>query len=149
MGGHRRQTRDAGFTLVEVMIALTIAALGLAAIAVSLQQNIATAARLRDRTMALYIASNTIAELRLNAAFPDVGRSTDEVDFGDREWLVVTTVQESGIEGLRRTDVAVADSTQPDLIIRTTTGFVAQRAALPSAAKPSFSTGVERLGESN
>ena len=127
-----------GFTLIEVMIALVIASLGLTAVAVSLQQHTDNARRLRDRTLAMYVASNAITELRLNAAFPDVGRTTDETRFADRDWQVVTVVAESGIEGLRRVDVTVSEAEAPDAPIRTVAGFVSNRQPLAGAAVPSF-----------
>lgn len=134
----RSHRRARGFTLIEVMVALVIASLGLTAVAVSLQQHTDNARRLRDRTLALYVASNAIAELRLNAAFPDVGRTTDTTTFADRDWRVETVVAESGIEGLRRVDVTISDDQTPDIAVRTVAGFVSSRASLPAAAVPSF-----------
>lgn len=134
----RRRGGQRGFTLIEVMVALVIASLGLTALVVSLQQHTDNARRLRDRTLALYVASNAITELRLNTAFPEVGRSTDETTFADRRWQVVTVVAESGIEGLRRVDVTISEAETPDNAIRTVAGFVSNRAALPAAAVPSF-----------
>ncbi|MFK8053524.1 MAG: type II secretion system minor pseudopilin GspI [Woeseiaceae bacterium] len=129
-----------GFTLVEVMVALVIAALGLTAIAVSLQQHADTSRKLRDQTLALFIASNAIAEIRLEGGFPDVGRSTDEVTFANREWIVVTVIQESGIEGLRRTDVSVAEKDNPDRNLRTVAGFVSRLPTLPAATIPGYAS---------
>lgn len=128
-----------GFTLVEVMVALVIASLGLTAIGVSLQQHTDTSRKLRDQTMALFIASNAIAELRIEGSFPDVGTSTREVTFADREWLIVTSIQETGIEGLRRADVGVAEKVKPDRTLRTVAGFVSSSATLPSSSIPGFS----------
>lgn len=134
----RRRGGQRGFTLIEVMIALVIASLGLTAVAVSLQQHTDNARRLRDRTLALYVASNAITELRLNAAFPEVGRSTDETTFAERRWQLETVIAESGIEGLRRIDVTVSDANTPDSAIRTVAGFVSNRTAPAPSAVPSF-----------
>ena len=76
-----------GFTLVEVLVALMIVALSLAA----LMNSISSAARgseyLRDKTIAQWIAMNRIEEVRLQiqSAF---GQSGDkgEVDFANRKW---------------------------------------------------------------
>ena len=141
---HRRQR---GFTLIEVMVALIIASLGLTAVAVALQQHTDNARRLRDRTLAMYVASNAIAELRLNAAFPDVGRTTDDVEFAGRSWQVETVITESGVEGLRRADVTISDAESPDVRIRTVLGFVSNRPPLPSSAMPTYVDLGEPTGE--
>ena len=143
----RRRHRQHGFTLIEVMVALIIAALGLTAVAVSLQQHTDNARRLRDRTLAMYVASNAITELRLNAAFPDVGRTTDEVDFANRRWQIVTEITESGVEGLRRADITISGADTPDITIRSALGFVSNRQPLPSSALPTFADLGDPAGE--
>ncbi len=138
VGASPESRHQIGFTLIEVMVSLVIASLGLTAIAVSLQQHTQTAMKLRDRTLAMYIASNEIATLRLAGAYPDVGRSTDEVTFADREWLVETNIQESGIEGLRRADVTISAANQPDRPVRTVAGFVSSTPGAQPGIAPSF-----------
>ena len=127
-----------GFTLLEILVALTVLAVTLAAIIKAAGDYTANQAYLRDRTLALYVASNAITELRLNAAFPEVGRSTDETTLADRRWQIVSVVAESGIEGLRRVDVTVSEADRPDVAIRTVAGFVSNRPPLSASAVPSF-----------
>jgi prepilin-type N-terminal cleavage/methylation domain-containing protein len=56
-----------GFTLVEVLVALVVVALGLAALMVAVQGAARTSGYLRDKTLAQWIALNRIAEVRLTA----------------------------------------------------------------------------------
>jgi general secretion pathway protein I len=67
--------RAGGFTLIEVLVALAIVAVALAAglrAATSLSDN---AARLSDVTLAQWCADNHLTELRLTGSFPGVGES--------------------------------------------------------------------------
>ena len=128
-----------GFTLIEVMVALFIAATTLAAISTAMQRAGSNAIKLRDQTLAMYIASNAIAELRIGDAFPDTGTSSRDLQYANREWLVRTVVTESGIEGLRRVDVSVADQQAPDRFLRTVAGFVSSGTSLPPGSVPDFS----------
>jgi len=96
IGAHRgRQPRGRpprgrpprGFTLVEVLVALMVVALSLAA----LMNSVSSAARgseyLRDKTIAQWIAMNRIEEVRLKIQ-PAFGQNGDksEVDFANRKW---------------------------------------------------------------
>ena len=56
-----------GFTLVEVLVALVVVALGLAALMVAVQGAARTSGYLRDKTLAQWIALNRLAEVRLTA----------------------------------------------------------------------------------
>ena len=55
----------AGFTLVEVMVALAVVAVALPALLMSLYQQVDSTAYLRDKSMAHMVAANKLAELRI------------------------------------------------------------------------------------
>lgn len=132
-----------GFTLIEVMVALAIVALGLSGLAVAMGQKADAAAGLRDRTLALYIGANEITAMRLSGQFPDAGRSEGETDFANRSWRWVMRVQETPIDSLRRIDVDVSSSVRPDTIVRTVSGFVARTRA-PGAGSGGGQSGPSR-----
>lgn len=122
----RRTGRYArGFTLIEVMVALTIVAFSLTAVAASMSQMIDAATAMRDRTYASWIAQNKIAELRLAGVLPDVSTSSGEVDYANTSWEWRAVVSETGIENFRRIDVYVSQTGQ-DYVIRMVTGFVGE-----------------------
>ena len=60
-----RHRPGAGFTLVEVLVALVVVAIGLAALMVAVSGTARTSGYLRDKTLAQWIALNRIAEVRL------------------------------------------------------------------------------------
>ncbi len=115
-----------GFTLVEVLIALAVASLGLSAVLAMGTQSIDTSRSLRDRTLALYVGLNEITELRLSGEFPDPGRSNGETEMADRLWRWEYVISETGVESLRRIDVAVSLAEQPDQVIRNVSGFIGE-----------------------
>ena len=114
-----------GFTLIEVMVAMAIAALGLAAVAASVSQMVDAGAAMQQRSYASWIAQNKIAEMRLANVVPDVSESSGDTIFANREWLWRATVSDTGVENLFRVDVRVglADG---DENIRTVTGFIGE-----------------------
>jgi len=117
--------KSRGFTLVEVMVALVIAALGLAAVAASISQMVDAGYVMRQRTYASWIAQNKIAELRLANVLPDVSESSGETDFVGREWSWRATISETGVDNLYRVDVQVG-LRDGDENIRTVTGFIGE-----------------------
>jgi len=117
--------RQAGFTLVEVMVALSIVALSLTAIAASMNQMIDAANTMRERTYASWIAQNKIAELRLANVEAEVSTTSGEVDFGNATWEWSADISETGIEGFVRVDVSVSLA-GAEYIIRTVTGFIGE-----------------------
>ena len=111
------------FSLIEVMVALAIVALSLAAVTASMSQMIDAAQTMKDRTYASWIAQNRITELRLAAATPNVGASNGEVEYANTDWSWRAVVAETGVEDLYRIDVSVSLAGSDD-IVRTVTGFV-------------------------
>lgn len=114
-----------GFTLIEVMVALTIVAFALTAVAASMSQMIDAANTMRDRTYASWIAQNKLAEMRLSGVFPDVSTTSGEVDYANTSWEWRAVVSETGIENFRRIDVSISHFGS-DYEIRTVTGFIGE-----------------------
>ncbi len=116
---------SSGFTLIEVMVAMAIAALGLAAVAASVSQMVDAGAAMQQRTYASWIAQNKIAEMRLANVIPDVSESSGDTIYANREWTWRATVSETGVENLYRVDVQVGLA-NGDESIRTVSGFVGE-----------------------
>lgn len=82
--------RPAGFTLVEVLIALTIASIALIAAVRATSVLTLGAAELRARTLAQWSAENRLSEIRALELWPDLGERTSDCAQAD----VVLTCQE-------------------------------------------------------
>src|SRR5271154_6749398 len=81
--------RERGFTLIEVLVALAIVAIGMAAVLGALTSSASTVLYMRDKTLAQWIALNHIAEQRLQMTpgqAPQTGNSDGDVDYAGQKW---------------------------------------------------------------
>ncbi|NQD94286.1 type II secretion system minor pseudopilin GspI [Pseudomonas sp. CrR25] len=100
--------RSAGFTLLEVLVALAIFALVAASVLSASARSLQTAARLEDRTLAMWIADNHLAELQLAETPPAQGRDQGELTFAGRAWQWQSEIQTTSEPSMRRVTVWVA-----------------------------------------
>ncbi|MGV7208192.1 type II secretion system minor pseudopilin GspI [Oxalobacteraceae bacterium A2-2] len=110
----RFPNRSAGFTLLEVLVALVIVgtALGASLRAVgSLTQN---SDGLRASMMATWSAENRLVQMRLSKTFPSVGKTTVACPQGDLALMCEEEVIVSPNPRLRRIEVSVYDQAQPE-----------------------------------
>ncbi len=104
----RRARRGArGFTLIEVLVALAIVAIGMAAVMGALTSSANTISYLRDKTFAQWVALNQIANLRLSGQQPPIGNSNGDTDFAGRSWHWRQEVVATQVPGVERIDVSV------------------------------------------
>src|SRR5690349_694907 len=95
-----------GFTLIEVLIALLVIALGVGALLATLTSSADTVARLREKSLAEWIALNRISEVRLSNSRPVPGVTTGTLEkFADESWTWRQSVTDPGIAGILRVEV--------------------------------------------
>jgi general secretion pathway protein I len=104
-GGGNRGSR--GFTLIEVLVALAIVAIGMAAVLGTLTSSASTVIYMKDRTLAQWIALNHIAEQRLQAQLPAVGNTDGDVDYAGSKWHWRQETVATAVQGMVRMDVSV------------------------------------------
>lgn len=123
-----RRERPRGFTLLEVMIALAVVSIGLAAASSSIAHITANGVYLRDKTFGNWIAMNKLSEMRLAEAWPAIGKSDDEVDYAGLHWHWTAEVSATDVETLHRIDVTVArkDKGAEEHVVAKLSGFVGQ-----------------------
>lgn len=96
-----------GFTLLEVLVAVAVLALAMAAIISGGSNYARNAAYLREKTLALWVAHNRMTEIALSPTFPSTGKSDDEVDLGGIRWTWHAEIKETQDKHLRRIDISV------------------------------------------
>jgi general secretion pathway protein I len=106
-----------GFTLIEVLVALAIVAIGMAAVLEVLTSSANTTVYLQDKTFAEWVALNRLETVRLSGAVPTAGTSNDDITYAGQSWSwqqKVTSV--SQIPGMVQIEIDVrpADSTAGD-----------------------------------
>jgi general secretion pathway protein I len=105
--------RSAGFTLVEVLVALGIVAIALTA---GLQASAALtrhANRQSDMLLAQLCAENELVKIRLARQMPGVGDTSQTCEQGGRSLRVALVVRPTPNPNFRRVDAQVLDDTVP------------------------------------
>lgn len=96
-----------GFTLVEVLIALLIVTLGIAAAIQASGQSANNQIRLKEKTLAHWVAQNQLTELRLNEAFPSLGKDNGSMDMGGERWRWEMETKATDAPNVRRVEISV------------------------------------------
>ena len=96
-----------GFTLIEVLVALAIVTIGMAAVLGALTSSANTSVYMRDKTFAQWVALNQIALLRLSGQMTATGNSDGDTDFAGRKWHWRREVTATQVPGVVRIDVKV------------------------------------------
>lgn len=117
--------KPSGFTLLEVLIALAVMGVALAAISGEIVQMVNTATKMQNQTYASWIGHNKVTEIRLANVVPDVGASSGEVNYAGKDWSWRAVISETGVENLYRVDVTVSFPGEEPLM-RPVTGFIGE-----------------------
>jgi general secretion pathway protein I len=127
--------RPRGFTLVEVLVALVIVALGLTALMVAVNGTARTSGFLRDKTLGQWIALNRLSEVRLNVVKFGQNTDTGELDFGNRKWHYDTRYFDTSIASMKRVVVRVylGDKKTKGNPIAQAVGFLGTSLAAPGS----------------
>lgn len=119
-----RHGQQRGFTLIEVLVAMTILAVGVTALVSASGAAAWRADFLRNREMGRWVAANKLTELQVIPAWSDVGTKNEEVELGGRTWYVRAITQKVDDPDLRRVDVQARLDEDADSYIYVVTGFV-------------------------
>jgi len=102
-----RSGRMRGFTLLEVLVALAVLSLALMAAMKGSGEVINNSTRLKERTLAHWVAMNRAAELELAPTWPELGSSRGRATMANREWLWSVHTEKTPDPDIRHAAVAV------------------------------------------
>ena len=124
-----------GFTLIEVLAALVIVALGMLGVIEAVTQAARNGTYLRDKTLAHWVAMNRLTEVRLQKTAPSIDKSSDEVEMAGRRWKWTMNVTQTPVESIRRIDISVRpEEAKEGASLASVSGFYGTAVAPPGSA---------------
>jgi general secretion pathway protein I len=124
----RPRVRASGFTLIEILVALAILAVALAAGMRSVTQSSDAATMLKHRTLALWVAQNRLAAAQLATPWPATGIRAGDAEQARAHFVWRETVDETPNPAFRKIEITVADPMTPDYILARLVGYLGQPA---------------------
>ncbi|HET9580911.1 MAG TPA: type II secretion system minor pseudopilin GspI [Usitatibacter sp.] len=115
-----------GFTLIEILVAVAILAVALAATTRAASVATDGALETRQRLLATWAAQNRVAELRARRVFPPVAASKLDAQQAGLSLVLDENVVETPNPTIRRVDLAVSDARNPDRVLARLTAYVAK-----------------------
>lgn len=110
----RAGTRQQGFTLLEVMVALLVVAVALPAMLILIMTQLDGAASIREKTYAYWVADNEMTRIRLRQQYfpgePVPETESGVVDMAGAQWRWDLSREETELEKFYRLDLRVSRS---------------------------------------
>lgn len=132
------RSRCAGFTLMEVLVALAVVVLGMMAVVKALNEYTDRTDRVRQKTLASWIATNKLTEMAIAPAWPELGDSDEDVEFAHQRWRLEIKVSKTDVDNLRRADVSVRLLDDPERVIHSVSALI-EPPAPPGFLPPQWS----------
>lgn len=104
----RLPQQETGFTLLEVLVALAVVAIALAALVTAATGQLRISERTRDKTVAGWVAANVLTDLKLRERFPEPGERSGVVTMANQRFSWRALVQTTVESDLRRIDLRVS-----------------------------------------
>ena len=115
-----------GFTLIEILVAVAILAVALAATTRAASLAVDGTLETRQRLLATWAAQNRVAELRARRIFPAAASTRLNTEQGGMALVIDETVTGTPNPAIRRVDLAIADARDPNRVLTRLTAYVSQ-----------------------
>lgn len=128
-------SRDAaGFTLIEILVALAVIATAVAAVVAGVSGYVNNAGYLRDRTVAQWVVMNKIAEMQLSSEWPSPGERRGETLMANREWSWKVKIAATDDPDVLRLDVSAHAEEHSKSALAEAVAYVGKPAPAPAPA---------------
>ena len=128
LGIKRFRGKNAGMTLLEVMVALMVFSIAAVSVTKSLGEQMANMPILEERTLAQWVASNQMVDVRLPDVFPDIGQKTGREELAGREWYWRQDVVKTTDDKFRMIRISVSDDDKFKRIVAQVSSYVHNKA---------------------
>ncbi len=119
-----------GFTLVEILVALAVIAISLAAAMTTLGGSIDTAVALRERSVAMWLAQNRLALHYLAHDWPGLDTTEGTTEMAGHEWRWREQMIATPDKDMRRIEIEIRVAPGREAVARLV-GFLARPANAP------------------
>ena len=125
---NRRKSTVAGFTLIEVLVALMIIAVALGGAVKVMGSATVNASILSQRSFAQWVGLNQLAKVKLAGIWLKTGESKGEAEMAKQKWVWVQKVIKTEIDDVNRleVDVYLAPKTSDSNPLANVVGFFAK-----------------------
>ena len=103
-----------GFTLLEVLVSLAVLSLALMAALKGSGEVVRNATRLKDRTLAHWVATNRAAELTLLPSWVELGTTHGQATMANRDWQWSVLTEKTPDPDIRHATIAVGVKEEDD-----------------------------------
>lgn len=118
--------RSAGFTLLEILVALAVLAVALTAGARAIGMSVQSAYQIRQALLADWVAQNRLVLHRINRDWPGIGQQSGSDMQGGIEFRWEEEVSATPHGMFRRVEVRVLDPADASRPLRRVVGYVAR-----------------------
>ena len=124
--------RCKGFTLLEVLVALTIISLSLGALISTSGSHASSAGYLKQKTIAHWVAMNEITRLQVEKAWPGKGDTRGSTEMAGAEWYWTLSVKETEDDDSRQVEYRIYLDEDREYSLTRLIGYLSKPAATTS-----------------
>jgi len=135
----------AGFTLIEILVALVVLAIGLSAAWSSLGAATDETVSLREKVLARWVAEDRLTQLELKGEWPALDTKEGDATMGDRKFHWIQDTEVTPVMKLRRVVVSVVPPGGKVPLV-TLTGFVEQTGTSVTSSTVSQTGDLSQMG---
>jgi general secretion pathway protein I len=117
--------RQQGFNLIEIMFALLLLGLVITVSVETSSGDFASYNRMKDTSLARWVAFNQLAAVQTAKDFPATGKSDGKADMGDTSWQWQQEILDTPDPDLRKVKVSVFREGQEKQILAVEIAYVA------------------------
>jgi general secretion pathway protein I len=119
-------SKNRGFTLLEILIALAILTIAFASIITVAANQSVNVGYLRDKTLAHWVALNQITELQVANEWPTIGKKQGDEEMGLTKWHWKRTVEKTPDDRVRKVEIAVFRNRDDEESVTRLVSFLSQ-----------------------